>query len=72
MIELTEVQQQAVRSGQPVRVAAPDLGGEVVLLGAAAYQQICELLEDAQLQEGWLDAVEEARSAWIQENADEP
>lgn len=46
MIELTEQQRQAVKDGEAVRVIAPDIGEEVVLLSAAQYESIRELLED--------------------------
>ena len=45
-IELTEQQCQAVKNGEAVRLNAPEMGGEVVLLDAAQYESIRELLED--------------------------
>lgn len=46
MIELTEEQREAVRKGEVVRIAAPDVGEDVVLLRATQYESIRELLED--------------------------
>jgi len=45
-IELTEEQRQAVLRGEPVRVADPELGKEVVLLPAERFQEIQDILED--------------------------
>ena len=46
MIVLTEQQQKAVRNGEAVRVAAPELGEDVVLLRASQFESIRELVED--------------------------
>ena len=46
VIELTEQQCQAVRNGEAVRLIAPEIGGDVILLDAARYESIRELLED--------------------------
>jgi hypothetical protein len=51
MIELTEQQRQAVINGEAVRVAAPDIGQAVVLLSAAQFESIRELLEDQREQQ---------------------
>jgi hypothetical protein len=53
MIELTEQQQQAVKSGQAIRVSAPEIG-DVVLLSAAQYQRIQESLEGQREQDAVL------------------
>jgi len=54
MIDLTEQQWQAVRNGQAIRVAAPEIGEEVVLLSATQYQNLRESLEDQREQEAVL------------------
>ena len=46
MIELTEEQRQAVRSGEPVEVAAPEIGKNVVLLRVDAFEEIREILQE--------------------------
>lgn len=51
MIELTEQQRQAVKNGEAVRVAAPDIGEDVVLLRADQYENIREYLEDQREQQ---------------------
>ncbi len=46
MIELTEQQRQAVKNGEAVRISAAELGEDVVLLRAALFDKLRELLED--------------------------
>ncbi len=53
-IELTELQRQAVKNGEAVRVLVPEIGEDVVLLSAAHYESIRELLEDQREQQGVL------------------
>jgi hypothetical protein len=54
MIELSEQQRQAVKKGEPVRVAAPEIGEDVVLLTATQYDNMRELLEEKREQEAVL------------------
>jgi hypothetical protein len=51
MIELTENQRQSVRNGDAVRVPAPEIGEDVVLLSATQFERIQESLEDKRVQE---------------------
>ena len=53
MIELTEAQREAVRSGQAVRLAATEIGVDIVLLRAEQYDSIRELLIDEQEKAAW-------------------
>lgn len=46
MIELTEEQRQAVRNGEAIRLALPEIGEDVILLSAAQYQNLQESLVD--------------------------
>jgi len=46
MIELTEEQRQAVLSGEPVEVAAPEIGKKLVLMRADAFDEIREILQE--------------------------
>ena len=46
MIELTEKQREAVRNGEALRLAAPEIGEDVVLLRATEYENLQELLSD--------------------------
>ncbi len=46
MIELTEQQRQSVKNGEAIRIAAPEIGEDVVLLRAAQYETMREKLED--------------------------
>ena len=54
MIELTEQQRQAVKNGEAIRVAAPEIGEDVILLRATDYESLWELLEDNREQEAVL------------------
>lgn len=51
MIDLTEEQRQAVKNGEAIRLVAPEIGEDVVLLRAAQYENMCELLDDRREQE---------------------
>lgn len=46
MIELTEEQRHAVQEGKPVRVAAPEVGADCVILRADVYERLQTLLAD--------------------------
>jgi len=46
MIELTDEQRQHVLQGKPVRVAAPDLGADCVVLRADVFDRLQSVLED--------------------------
>ena len=65
MIELTERQRQAVRNGEAVRVDAPELGEEVVLMSATQYQTIRELLDDKREQVVFEIATCLTNSRWV-------
>lgn len=68
MIELTEQQLQAVKSGEVVHVAAPELGEDVVILSAAQYEAIRELLEDQREQQAVLHYTMKQAAKVAQEN----
>ena len=51
MIELTEQQRHAVQKGEAIRVAAPEIGEDVVLLRATQYETMRELLDDKREQQ---------------------
>ena len=46
MIELTERDRQAVKNGEAVRLAAPEIGEDIVLMSAKQYLDMRELLDD--------------------------
>lgn len=50
MIELTEKQREAVKNGEAIRLAAPEIGEDVVLLRATEYENLQELLNDVREQ----------------------
>ena len=54
MIELSEQQRQAVRNGEAVRIAAPEIGEDVILLSVTQYESMCDVLEDQREQEAVL------------------
>ncbi len=45
MIELTEPQRQALRSGEAVRLPAPEIGEDIVLVRASQYEHLVELAD---------------------------
>ena len=68
MIELTEQERQAVRNGEAIRVAAPEIGEDVVLLRATHYESIREFLEDQREQRAVLNYSMKQASKVAQEN----
>ena len=54
MIELTEQQRQAVKNGEAIHIAAPEIGEEVVLLTAKLFETMREALEDQREQKAVL------------------
>ena len=54
MIDLTEQQREAVRNGEAVRLTAPEIGEDVVLLRATQYETMRESLEDRRKQQAIL------------------
>jgi hypothetical protein len=71
MITLTEKQRQELkRIGSHVRVVDPTTRTEYVLVRADVFARLQQLVQQAENeieQEGWLDAVEEARSEMANE-----
>ena len=54
MIELTEQQRQAVKNGEAIHIAAPEIGEDVVLLTAKLYEIMRESVEDQRRQKAIL------------------
>jgi hypothetical protein len=54
MIVLTDQQRQAVKNGEAIRIEAPEIGEDVILLSATLYQHMRESLEDQREQEAVL------------------
>ena len=67
-IELTEEQRQAVRQGEVIRLPAPEIGGDVVLLRAEEYESIRELLEDEKQQRAFREAGLRSTVCWLTDN----
>ncbi len=62
MIDLTEQQRQAVKNGQAVRLALPEIGEDVVLLRATAYEDLQDKREqEAVLRYSMKQAAQAAR-----------
>jgi hypothetical protein len=68
VFDLTNEQRQAILEGQPVHIPAPDLGGEIVVLRADAYEAIRDQLEDKQEKPAWAKMARKAASRWSDEN----
>lgn len=69
MIELNEKQQQALRNGEAVRVAAANMSEDLVLLRGEDYARIQALLEDEREKAAWAGVARKAGTRWAQENA---
>jgi hypothetical protein len=67
-IELTEEQRQAVMKGEAVRLSAPEVGGDVVLLRAEHYDSLQELLEDERQQKAFREAGLRSAMRWMKDN----
>lgn len=67
-IELTEEQRQAVIKGEVVRLPVPEIGQEVVLLRADAYEDIREILEDERQQKAFRQAGLRCARRWLKDN----
>lgn len=62
MIELSEQQRQAVKNGQAVRIALPEIGEDIVVLRLAAYEDLQDKRQqDAVLRYSMKQAAEAAR-----------
>lgn len=48
MIDLTIEQRKALLEGQPVRIAVPEIGKDIVLVEAEWFENIRDLVEEAQ------------------------
>lgn len=65
---LSAEQLESIRNGEPVRVVLPELGEEIVLLRAAAFDELSELRRDEQDKQAWAKLGIEAASRWAEEN----
>ena len=68
MIELTEQQREAVKNGEAIRVSAPEIGQDVVLLSAILYESMRESLEDQREQRAVLNYSMKQASAVARES----
>lgn len=63
VMNLSAEQIQAIKEGKPVRVAAPEVGEDVLLVRASALDQMREALEDEQEKAAWANLARKARDA---------
>ncbi len=68
MIELTKEQRQAVLKGEPVRLCPPEIGADIILLRADAFEQIGLACEDAREKAAWAALARKAAQQWAEEN----
>jgi hypothetical protein len=72
MIELTEEQASVLKQGYPVRIAAPQLGGEIIVLLADDRESteavLQETLDDLREKAALSRAGQRAASSWMREN----
>lgn len=68
MIMLTEQQRQTVINGDPVQIASPEIGEDLVVVKASRYQQMQESLEDQREQKAVLRYSMKQASRAAQEN----
>ena len=70
---LTEEQVATLRQGGPLRIAAPELGGDIVLILAAREEGTEKVLEeaarDAREKRGWTDAAGKSLESWAKDNS---
>ena len=69
VIHLNDEQRRAVAEGNPVRVAAPECGNDVVLIRADEFERVQEILQDELEQAAFRDF---ARRQAIRLAADNP
>ena len=70
---LTDEQVSVLKQGCPVRIPAPELGGDIVLILAARGEGTEKVLEeaarDAREKRGWTDAAGKSLESWAKDNS---
>ena len=73
-MKLIDERLEALRTGDPVRIPVPELGGDVVMIlampGETTEQVLEETLEEVRLQRAWAAAGREAIARQIREDAE--
>lgn len=67
-IELTEQQRESVQKGEAVRLPAPEIGQDVVLLRADTYAALRELQEEEREQKAFRKAGLRCATKWMKDN----
>ena len=65
---LTADQIESLQRGDPVRIASPDVGEDLVVLRASTFEELRELLEERPEKRAWAELARKARDAWAREN----
>lgn len=65
---LTAEQLESLRRGEPVRVSSPELGGDVVVIGEAAFREIQQKLDIDREAADWAALSKRGRDGWADEN----
>ena len=62
----------ALRTGDPVRVSVPELGGDVIMILADARESLEQVLEEAlqdvREKKGWAELGRNANASWSSDN----
>lgn len=67
-IDLSEQQRQAVRNGEPVRLAVADIGEDIVLLRASQFDALREILDEERERQAILSYSMKQAAAVAREN----
>ncbi len=67
-IDLTEQQRQEILDGKPVRISSAELGRDVVVLTANAFEQLAELVQDEREQSAFRAFARKQAAKLAQEN----
>ena len=65
---LTAEQIESIKRGEPVRLAAPEIGEDVVVIRESEYRELRESLEGEKERAAWARLGEEAAAQWTREN----
>lgn len=65
---LTADQVESLKRGEPLRLAAPELGEDIVVLRASDFEDLRERREDQQEKRVRAEQARKARDSWVREN----
>jgi hypothetical protein len=67
-MNLTIEQIEAVKKGEAVKLALPEVGGDVVLLRAETFEEMREIVSDDKEKAAWAALGRKAADRWACEN----